>query len=237
MGIKENFSQAVKELAGSGRKDADKKSLPVEELKKAVEEDNAQQRAREITLNGGGDSGTTPVAEAFFAGEEIPPSPFARPFVQPFSQIPEPVRETSAAGFGTGASADAGGFGAGASADAGGFGAGANANAGGFGAGANADAGGFGAGANAGVPESGGALYPSANIRSARGSEDNEITIISRNTVIDGNIRSFADMSVDGDIKGDVETTKNIDLNGKSSGTSPATTRLCICRRYRATSA
>jgi cytoskeletal protein CcmA (bactofilin family) len=50
------------------------------------------------------------------------------------------------------------------------------------------------------------------------GNEDNELTIISRNTVIDGNIRSFADMSVDGDIKGDVETTKDIDLNGKIVG-------------------
>ena len=48
--------------------------------------------------------------------------------------------------------------------------------------------------------------------------DDSELTIISRNTVIDGNVRSFADMSIDGDIKGDVETTKNIDLNGKIKG-------------------
>jgi cytoskeletal protein CcmA (bactofilin family) len=48
--------------------------------------------------------------------------------------------------------------------------------------------------------------------------DDNELTIISRNTIIDGNVRSFADMSIDGDIKGDVETTKNIDLNGKVIG-------------------
>jgi cytoskeletal protein CcmA (bactofilin family) len=46
----------------------------------------------------------------------------------------------------------------------------------------------------------------------------NEITIISRNTIIDGNIRSFADMSINGDIRGDVETTKNIELNGKIVG-------------------
>ena len=46
----------------------------------------------------------------------------------------------------------------------------------------------------------------------------NEITIISRNTIIDGNIRSFADMSITGDIRGDVETTKNIELNGKIVG-------------------
>ncbi|MDR1754754.1 MAG: polymer-forming cytoskeletal protein [Eubacterium sp.] len=47
---------------------------------------------------------------------------------------------------------------------------------------------------------------------------DNEITVISKNTVVNGNIRSFANMSIDGDIKGDVETTKDIDLNGKIVG-------------------
>ena len=49
-------------------------------------------------------------------------------------------------------------------------------------------------------------------------SGDDEITVISRNTVIDGNVRSFANMSVDGNIKGNVETTKDIDLNGKIVG-------------------
>ena len=48
--------------------------------------------------------------------------------------------------------------------------------------------------------------------------EDDEITVISRNTVIDGNVRSFANMSVDGNIKGNIETTKDIDLNGKVVG-------------------
>ncbi len=48
--------------------------------------------------------------------------------------------------------------------------------------------------------------------------DDNETTIISRNTVIDGNVRSFANMSIDGNIKGNVETTKDIDLNGKIVG-------------------
>lgn len=48
--------------------------------------------------------------------------------------------------------------------------------------------------------------------------DDNETTIISKNTVIDGNIRSFANMSIDGNIKGNVETTKDIDLNGKVVG-------------------
>lgn len=47
---------------------------------------------------------------------------------------------------------------------------------------------------------------------------DNETTVISKNTVIDGNIRSFANMSIDGNVKGNVETTKDIDINGKIVG-------------------
>ena len=48
--------------------------------------------------------------------------------------------------------------------------------------------------------------------------DDDEITVISKNTVIDGNVRSFANMSVDGNIKGNIETTKDIDINGKVVG-------------------
>jgi len=47
---------------------------------------------------------------------------------------------------------------------------------------------------------------------------EDELTVISKNTVIDGNIRSFANMNIDGNIRGDVETTKNIELNGKVVG-------------------
>lgn len=48
--------------------------------------------------------------------------------------------------------------------------------------------------------------------------ESTETTIISKNTIIDGNIRSFADMKIDGNIKGSVETTKNVSVNGKVVG-------------------
>lgn len=48
--------------------------------------------------------------------------------------------------------------------------------------------------------------------------DDDEITVISKNTVIDGNVRSFANMSVDGNVKGNIETTKDIDINGKVVG-------------------
>lgn len=48
--------------------------------------------------------------------------------------------------------------------------------------------------------------------------EPSETTVISKNTTIDGNIRSFADMKISGNIKGNVETTKNIIINGKVIG-------------------
>ncbi|MCH5203933.1 MAG: polymer-forming cytoskeletal protein [Oscillospiraceae bacterium] len=48
--------------------------------------------------------------------------------------------------------------------------------------------------------------------------ETEEITVISKNTSIDGNIRSLANMQIDGNIKGNVETTKNVDLSGKIIG-------------------
>ena len=48
--------------------------------------------------------------------------------------------------------------------------------------------------------------------------ENSETTVISKNTIIDGNIRSFADMKIDGNIKGNVETTKNVSVNGKIIG-------------------
>ena len=48
--------------------------------------------------------------------------------------------------------------------------------------------------------------------------ETEEITVISKNTVIDGNIRSLANMQIDGNIKGNVETTRNLDMSGKIIG-------------------
>lgn len=48
--------------------------------------------------------------------------------------------------------------------------------------------------------------------------ETEETTVISRNTVIDGNIRSFANITIDGSVKGDVKITKNINVSGKVVG-------------------
>ena len=49
-------------------------------------------------------------------------------------------------------------------------------------------------------------------------SDVEEQTFISRNTVIEGNIRSFANVTIEGSIKGDVQSTKNASLSGKLVG-------------------
>lgn len=67
----------------------------------------------------------------------------------------------------------------------------------------------------------GGGYAPSApgnvNANRAAGVTD-EVTVISKNTVIDGNVRSLANMQLDGNIKGNVETTRDIDMTGKVVG-------------------
>ena len=45
-----------------------------------------------------------------------------------------------------------------------------------------------------------------------------ESTIISRNTIIEGNVRSFANVTVDGSVKGDIQSTKNAAITGKLIG-------------------
>ncbi len=60
-------------------------------------------------------------------------------------------------------------------------------------------------------PEAGGYMQQSSG-------EADEITVISKNTSIDGNVRSLANMHIDGNIKGNVETTKNVEMSGKIVG-------------------
>jgi cytoskeletal protein CcmA (bactofilin family) len=48
--------------------------------------------------------------------------------------------------------------------------------------------------------------------------EIEETTIISRNTVIDGNIRAFANVAVEGSVKGDIRVTKDVSMSGRVVG-------------------
>ena len=45
-----------------------------------------------------------------------------------------------------------------------------------------------------------------------------EITIISKNTLVTGNIRSFAGIYIEGNVNGNIEVVKNADINGKIIG-------------------
>lgn len=75
-----------------------------------------------------------------------------------------------------------------------------------------------------GMPPSGGGVPPvSPPQNSSPGAEPpyfetEETTVISRNTIVDGNIRSFANISVEGSVKGNVQITKNANLSGKIVG-------------------
>lgn len=62
--------------------------------------------------------------------------------------------------------------------------------------------------------------YPPAqgNGQGANAPQTDEITVISKNTIIDGNVRSLANMQIDGSIKGNIETTRDIDMTGKVVG-------------------
>ena len=244
MGIKENFTKALRELTGGGDKEADSKSLSEEELEKAVEA-YSNQRMLEIAQNV---EELEKAVDAYGAGPQVARETTPRPNVggsilsldasvkegnvatptdvspaitEPVKElraepaapaiaeasknvdippaiaepVTKPVAETSAQ-----TSAETSGR-------SGGF-----VGTGGFHA-ANENAGAYRSVGNVAAPTTFAGFSQRSDTDDA-----NEITIISRNTIIDGNIRSFADMSITGDIRGDVETTKNIELNGKIVG-------------------
>ena len=70
----------------------------------------------------------------------------------------------------------------------------------------------FGQSGNGFVPPSQGGIPMQEN------NEPEEVTVISKDTSIDGNVRSLANMQIDGNIRGNVETTRDVDINGKIIG-------------------
>ncbi len=195
MGLKENFSQAVRELTGGGKEEKDKKSSQVNELRKAMTEDtetfpavNSAPEVEETNENSAPyfkEEVSEPVEEPTYAQ----PNPYAQqnPYAQPNPYANQYTAQTN-------------------------YGA-PQQNAYTYGAPQNDFA----------QPQQA-PVYPQAQQQSAYStmtqnmSDNDELTIISKNTVIDGNVRSFANMNIDGNIRGDVETTKNISLNGKIVG-------------------
>lgn len=87
-----------------------------------------------------------------------------------------------------------------------------NYNQGGYNQNAYNQGGGYGGGGYV-PPNGGGAPAPMQ-----APNETDELTVISKNTVIDGNVHSLANMRIDGNVKGNVETTRNVDMSGKIVG-------------------
>lgn len=200
MGIKENFSQAMRELTGSGKdeKVSDNKTTVagmrnavaaedtsefmavggISEAEKPAEVDEFEEIERRAAQNAEEYSRKQNAFEQAFSHPEQPEQPTPEPAPEPtYTQQSSEQRQYSGYGQTAGYS--------------------------------NQQPSG-----NSVPPQTN--SFTTAPYRSDV--DDNETTIISKNTVIDGNIRSFANMSIDGNIKGNVETTKDIDLNGKVVG-------------------
>ncbi len=263
MGLKDNFSQAVKELwkkDGQEGEPAQSGGKEPSELDKYLRGQNEQgQQGQQGQQVGGREmgSGGVPLETPYFpnnAGEPARPQQPAQP-TNTAGAAPEPPvdRPSANAAMNAPGPADnaqaqqpvdngynrniAGNFGQ----NGGGYNGNNNAGSGyggnnnfsdGYGGNSNAGGGyggnnngyngnnnGFNGNPNAGrfaPPPSGngGAPAPMGNM----GGESEETTIISKNTQIEGNIRSLANMTVDGNIKGNLETTRNVDMSGKVIG-------------------
>ncbi|MCL1822743.1 MAG: polymer-forming cytoskeletal protein [Oscillospiraceae bacterium] len=202
MGIKENFTQAVKELTGGGKSQPEtqdkNKTSKVDDLRRAIETETAEKSV-------------VPAAESKISAPPIQVTPAELPSV--LAQIPPASQGTQTeqavpTGFDTEAqdatpppvpplfSVPQG--------ESGTAGNSAEPNISGLG--------------GLGMTEPG--IVPAFNASLGNGDDGlgDELTVISKNTVIEGNIRSFANMNVDGNVRGDIETTKNIELNGKIVG-------------------
>ena len=206
MGIKDNFSQAVKELWKNDRlDDSAEASAPQSSAPSQLDRYLAQQDEATLPLGSNAQS-QQPVQQAQqeqapTANQETNTSgvPLETPYYRP--QTPEeaqaqPAVNTQAQQTAASPAQSAQGNQT-AQNPQGGFG-GANSNYGGFG-GFNAP--------------------PAVNAKDNRASVvTDEVTVISKNTVIDGNVRSLANMQVDGNVKGNIETTRDIEMTGKVVG-------------------
>ena len=231
MSLKDNFNQAVKEILrkdGLVGEELSKESKKKSELDKYIdppkpESDRFEQFTAEQPAEETAEPDIAPAAEASDFGAAEPqstPEPARNPFAQAsqpqaasqFGAAARPPYEQQAQNAPRGAFAPQQGGGD------------PFARMGGYNAGA-----GYGAGYGGGVGYGGGAVPPVPPVNAGSAGfmgnnpdtpyyETEETTVISRNTIVNGSIRSFANVNVDGSIKGDVKITKNISVTGKIVG-------------------
>lgn len=218
MGIKDNFSQAVKELwKKDGAEDntdgkSDRTAQPTE-LDKYLSEQPApapaqpqaprQEGGYQFTGSQPGDQGA-PLETPYYRQQPAQGTPAAAPAPGAAMNASAPAGASPAEAQQRAQAAD-GAQNSGFAGNQGGFGANGSF-------GANGANNGFGGGNGGYVPPTAPGAAPEVP------GETDEVTVISRNTIIDGNVRSLANMQVDGNIKGNVETTRDIDMSGKVVG-------------------
>ena len=261
MGIKDNFSQAVKELwkkDGQDKKDDKQQSQP-SELDRYLRGDNGGQGNTVLYEDDFSESGV-PLETPYYRNPEKTgtnaqtqnasqtqtnqPSQAADPMQRaqqpqtqqpqqnqnvrqsfadesedsgadraPYNQNVQNARQNMGAAPQGGADNYGGGYG-----DRDSYGGGQSSsygNQGGYGG----NQGGYGNRGNFGGSYGGGlGGNPPAGAPAPDRNETEETTVISKNTMIDGNIRSLANMHIDGNVKGNVETTRNIEMSGKVIG-------------------
>lgn len=261
MGIKDNFSQAVKELwKKDGQDKDDNKSDGSTELDKYLRQDNEPQKVgsgsgvpletpyyrdpvpapeqnttntasaqstvpeRESTPPPAQNQGFTQTSNAAPAqnmqnmGNPINSSPAGNPDQGGINQNVQNIRNNFGQNNENSQSAPNNqdsvnvGYNSGIGYDQGGYNQNAY-NQGGYNQNAYNQGGGYGGGGGYVPPNGGGAPAPMQ-----APNETDELTVVSKNTVIDGNVHSLANMRIDGNIKGNVETTRNVDMSGKIVG-------------------
>lgn len=238
MSLKDNFNQALKEILkndGIVGDDLSKASKKKSELDRFI--DPPQPESSSASDFGSGES----VAAEQTASPEPESVPQPSPYVQsaqnvsqfgarPAQQASQPAQQPNYGGQQQGMSPMQGGAGGnqgygGAPNMGGGYGGAPNM---GYGGAPNMGYGGTPNMGYGGVPNMGGGygggsvpptppMYGSSDPDSPY-YETEETTVISRNTIINGNIRSFANVNIDGSVKGDVRITKNISIAGKVVG-------------------
>lgn len=233
MGIKDNFSQAVKELwkkdglEENGENKTDRAAQPTELDRYLSGQEGIQQQQPQAAQPAPAQAPQSEMNTYQFGANQQPqvPSPAPQPEGNPsgvpletpyYRNQPAPEQQNNAAQpQPQNQAASAQGYN-------GGFNGG-NTQAGGAGFGGGngfvGNGGGNGFAGNGGNGGNGGYVPPAAPGKSVDAPSDtDEVTVISRNTIIDGNVRSLANMQVDGNIKGNVETTRDIEMSGKVVG-------------------
>ncbi len=225
MSLKDNFNQAVKEILKSGGligEDLSRESKKKTDIDRYIDPPKADEAAEVQTPAAMSVESVVQAAAAAVPkpAEHAAPeqSQSVNPFAQSNAQQTASVTETRQQYEERSAADRTGAF---TPQSRGGYGGGASQVPPVSGAGnafASQGRGGYGGGTPPVPPNSGSGNAFTGKSHDSPYYETEETTIISRNTIVNGSIRSFANVNIDGSVEGDVKITKNISVTGKIVG-------------------